>query len=296
MTAAALALHSPLGTYSEDENMPIMVTGEALRDAVKRQSFIKGGDPDSVEGVKYDFRLGTQILMAGGSPIDTTQLSAIERSKLSIGPGEVVFALSEETLDLPANMFAQLSPKRKISHAGVLTIGGFCVDPGYKGYLLLGLYNFSSTPFKLMPGKKVVAATFHELEERDGKLTGKVPESLMEFPLDLIQTMEKYKPEGSGTFNEAIKALKADLESLRADVNKHDRFEEVLTRHDTQIEKLLSGLTVEADARKSGDDKLSKTVESMDTTLGRFVSVGKWIVGIATAILIAWVSKLLGLI
>src|SRR6266508_3339282 len=164
--------------------MASMVTGEELRQAVKGQIFIKGGDPEAVEGVKYDFHLGSKILMAGGSPIDTNQLSELEKSKLQIGPGEVVFALTKEELKLPPDMFAQLSPKRKISHAGVLTIGGFCVDPGYEGYLLLGLYNFSSTPFKLMLGKKVVAATFHRLEGDEAQLAGSPPESVKDFPLD----------------------------------------------------------------------------------------------------------------
>ncbi len=277
--------------------MANMITGEELRNAVTLETFIKGGDPDSVEGVKYDFHLGTQILMTGGSPINTTQLSELEKSKLQIGSGEVVFALSDEQLDLPTDMFAQLSPKRKISHAGVLTIGGFCVDPGYKGYLLLGLYNFSSTPFKLMPGRKVIAATFHRLlEDIEGKPSGRTPESLNEFPLDLIQTMEKYKPEGSGELLKIIKNVENDLSTLRAEVNKHDRFEEILTRHDSQIDKLLSGLNVEADARKSGDDSLTKTVVKMDETLGRFVTLGKWVVAVATAVLAAWLSRILGLI
>jgi deoxycytidine triphosphate deaminase len=276
--------------------MANMVTGEELRDAVKQQTFIKGGDADSVEGVKYDFHLGSRILMAGGSPVDTSLLTELEKSKLQIGPGEVVFALSEEQLELPNDMFAQLSPKRKISHAGVLTIGGFCVDPGYEGYLLLGLYNFSSTPFKLMPGKKVVAATFHRLDASEAISPGKAPEPLKEFPHDLVQTMEKYKPEGPGVFLETIKRIESDLNSLRAEVNKHDRFEEILTRHDSQIEKLLNGLTVEADARKSGDDNLIRTVDKMDQTLGRFVTIGRWLAGIATAVLIAWVLKILGLV
>ena len=280
----------------EGRRMANMITGEELRKAVALETFIKGGDPDSVEGVKYDFHLGTRILMTGGSPINTAQLSELEKSKLQIGPGEVAFALSEEQLDLSTDMFAQLSPKRKISHAGVLTIGGFCVDPGYKGYLLLGLYNFSSTPFKLMPGKKVIAATFHRLEDIEGKPSGKAPEPLNEFPLDLIQTMEKYKPESPGALLETIKKIESDLNNLRAEVNKHDRFEEILTRHDSQIEKLLTGLTVEADARKSGDDKLTKTVDKMDQTLGRFVTIGRWFVGIASTVLVAWILKTLGLV
>ena len=91
----------------EGRRMANMITGEELRKAVALETFIKGGDPDSVEGVKYDFHLGTRILMTGGSPINTALLSELEKSKLQIGPGEVVFALSEEQLDLPTDMYEE---------------------------------------------------------------------------------------------------------------------------------------------------------------------------------------------
>lgn len=140
------------------------------------------------------------------------------------------------------------------------------------------------------------ALTFHRLEGNEAKLVGSPPESVKEFPPDLVQTMEKYKPEGSSSLLESIKKIEADLNSLRTEVNRHDRFEEILTRDDTQIEKLLNGLSIEADSRKSGDDKLSKAVDSMSQTLGRFERIGRWLGLIATAILIAWLSKILGLI
>lgn len=56
-------------------------------------------------------------------------------------------------------MIAQLSPKRKISQAGVLTLGGHTVDPGYEGPLLIGLLNVASKPFILKPGRKLIAAS-----------------------------------------------------------------------------------------------------------------------------------------
>ena len=121
------------------------ITGEQLRAAVDAQSFIKGGDRSSAEGVKYDFRIGTRVLKASvGQPIE--MLSIPEQDRF-VEPGEVVFVLTEERLDLPRNMIAILSQKRKLSHQGIQVLGGFCVDPLYRGRLLVGLYNFSSRRF-----------------------------------------------------------------------------------------------------------------------------------------------------
>lgn len=141
--------------------MPRMITGRELREAVEKSTFIEGGDVKCAEGVKYDFRLSQRILKAKfGRPVSANELSPPERADLFIEPGEMVFVLSAERLKLSDTMTAELSPKRKLSHAGILAMGGFCIDPLYDGFLLIGLYNFSSTRFPLLPGKKLIAATF----------------------------------------------------------------------------------------------------------------------------------------
>jgi len=272
--------------------MPVLLTGPALREAVINRTFIKDGDPNHAEGIKYDLTLGTLILKAGSAPIDTTNLSEVERGKLVVEPNEVVFALTKERLELPKNMMAQLSPKRGISHAGILVIGGFGIDPGYHGHLLLGLYNLSSTPFRLLPGRRVIAASFYRLEEGEAG-DFPVPDALDEFPPQLIQTMEKYKPEGAQALQEAIRNLENDLQSLRAEVAKHTRFEETLERHDKQIENLLTGLTVEKEARERGEDKLSESMRKIERTFERAYGGAKvigTILATLLAFLIAWLA------
>jgi dUTPase len=191
--------------------MPTMITGAKLREAVVDSTFIHGGDPACAEGVKYDFRMSSKILKASfGRPVDANQLSASERATLFIEPGEMVFILTEERLTLPPNMFAELSPKRKLSHAGVLAIGGFCVDPRYPGRLLIGLFNLSSTRFPLLPGKKVIAATFYELNG-DELSDFPMPESVVDdFPDELVVVMQKYSPLAVQSVQETVEKLRAE--------------------------------------------------------------------------------------
>ncbi len=159
--------------------MPTLITGSELRVAVEQQTFIKNGRPGNAEDVKYDFR-----------PL-------VERTELVVEPGEVVFVLSIERLELPVDMVAQLSPKRKMSQSGVLTLGGLTVDPGYSGRLLVGLLNFSSTPFVLQPQRKLIAATFYRLSAEEKKDIRGTAERLEDFPDELVDVMQKYKPIGS---------------------------------------------------------------------------------------------------
>src|SRR5437016_3624732 len=110
--------------------MARVITGEQLERAVRDQTFIKGGDPRCAEGVKYDFRVGTRVLKASvGQPIDMLSIPEAERF---VDPGEVVFVLTQERLDLPRDMIAVLSQKRKLSHQGIQVLGGFCIDPLYR--------------------------------------------------------------------------------------------------------------------------------------------------------------------
>jgi deoxycytidine triphosphate deaminase len=305
MNALARAIHLPARTYWKEEKMPTMVTGQELRVAIEKGSFVQDGDVNCVEGVKYDFRLGPRILKARYSaPIDANKLNETEKQAICVEPGEAVFVLTEERLALPNNMIAQLSPKRKLSHAGILTLGGFTIDPGYEGRLLIGLFNFSSTPFPLIPGKKIIAATFYRLE---GTEAGEFPapdKPLDDFPDELVQVMQKYHPVAIQSVTDLVKRLQDDLTSLKEEIRSHEvwyqRFKESLDAHNTQIGGIATDLKAEVEVRKSGHDQMTKAIEGLQGALS-FLKGAAWvmmiILGVAFAGLSAWIGpKLLGLL
>ncbi len=174
--------------------MARLITQLSLREMVRQGNIIVGGIEEAAEGVKYDFRFGQHFLKAKyGVPLDYSSLSSTEKASAVIEPGEVVFVLTEEHLSLPNDMIIVLSQKRKISHDGISVLGGSCVDPGYRGRLLVGLYNFSSQPFRLQPGKKLIAGVFYRLEgEEKGEFP--LPAELENFPDDLVKLISAYQP------------------------------------------------------------------------------------------------------
>lgn len=269
--------------------MARLITGEELHGAVEKQTFIKGGDPLSAEGVKYDFHLGPNILKASfGRPINANKLNETEKNNLVIDPGEMVFAFTQERLALPANMFALISHKRKMNHAGILVIGGTSIDPKYEGALLIGLFNFSSSRFPLMPGRKVLAATFYELEGNEQGDFPK-PETFEDFPVELIEVMQKYQPSSVPALAQALERLRADVERLTTDLSSHEqwyrRFEESLGRHDSQIGELIRGLTAEKETRGKGEDKLTEAVQEFRNTFN-WMKGAAWIIGSILALVV----------
>jgi deoxycytidine triphosphate deaminase len=299
----AMAIARQAGTMVQshlERRMGLMLTGSRLREAVAAGRLVSGGDPGGVEGVKYDFRLSPRVLKAKfGRPINANDLAESEKLDLQVEPGEVVFVLTEERLTLPNNVVALLSPKRKLSHAGILTLGGFCIDPGYSGYLLLGLFNLSSTAFPIIPGKKVIAATFYELHADE---TGDfpAPEAPVEdFPDELVALIAKYRPLATQSIVLAVEKLQGELTSLKNEIRNHEdwykRFKESLETHNQQIGKLTAELSAESQVRKSGQDDLTTAVQSIKDTL-TFLRGAAWIVmgalGIGLAVFLAWLIKM----
>ncbi|HZE69347.1 MAG TPA: hypothetical protein VE135_07505 [Pyrinomonadaceae bacterium] len=281
-----------------------MITGDELRKMVEEGKLISSGELSCAEGVKYDFRLSQRILKAKfRRPVNANELTLAERRELVIEPGEVVFVLSEERLSLPSDMIAQLSPKRKLSHAGILTLGGFTVDPGYEGRLLVGLFNLSASPFDLIPGKKLIAATFHKLTETEVGEFPPVGEPLDDFPEELIQVMQKYQPMASQAVMDLVKRLQGDLERLQTEIRSHDewyrKFEGLLEGHDRQIADLLRGLKAEVETRAKGEDKLSGLISKIDNKLwyvqGAAYAILTIVALVGVPVLVAWILKLLKL-
>jgi deoxycytidine triphosphate deaminase len=303
MTARAVLelLETKSQTAKDRTAMATMVTGDELRKGVETGQLVQQGDPASVEGVKYDFHLSPHILKAKFKrPVDFNQLSEAEKREMEVEQGEVVFVLTQERLTLPLNYVAQLSPKRKLSHAGILTLGGLSIDAGYEGRLLIGLCNFSSTPFPLQPGKKLIAATFYRLSDSEGAGLTKPAESLDDFPEELILVMQRYKPVALEPLERAVTDLRSEVDVIRRDIRSHEdwytRFKDSLEAHSQQIVELSEGLKAESVARGKGEDKLSESMKAIEGTFQRAIGGAK-VIGVILAallaLLVAWLSNVL---
>lgn len=236
-----------------------------------------------------------------GQPID---MLGIPESERFVEPGEVVFVLTEERLDLPRNMIAVLSQKRKLSHQGIQVLGGSCVDPLYRGRLLVGLYNFSSSRFPLIASKKLIAAVFYELDE-DEISDFPTPEAPVEdFPDELIRLIQNYKPIAPQGLQEALADTRRELADLKSEITSgrewQRQFRESLQEHSSQIDKLLEGLKEEKENRVASQrdfDKrlqdLQKDVYMQAAKLGGIIAA---IVIVATALVQFFLPKLFGML
>ncbi len=245
---------------------------------------IVNGDVRNAEGVKYDFSSSNDFLKASfGKPIDYSELTTTEKSKMVVDSGEVVFLLSRETIRLPKDVYVMLIPKRKLSHEGIQVMGGFSVDPGYKGRLLIGLYNIGGQPFQLMPNRKLIGASFYRLGENEIPKNVYTGKELISFPSDLIKMMSTYQPVRLADVNEKISNLDAKIEAVNGELRDQTRwfseFKSTLDITKQRIDEVIGGLAQESALRKSLEERHSNTSNDISNLKDRVQEV---LTGIAT--------------
>jgi len=250
-----------------------LVTGDALKEAVKTETFIKGGEAAAVETVKYDLRLGSTVLKAAyGLPMD---IDRIPEEKRWIEPGEVVFVVTAEQLELPPDMIAVLSPKRAITHRGIMVLGGFAIDPGYSGLLWFGLHNFASSRYPLISGTKLIACMFYRLDTEEAKnfqcVTG---DAVTGFPDDLIELVKNYKPIELKGIQDELAETRTELQDLKKTLNEDKTWRDEFKR---DLNHLLEGLKEEREVRKEENKDLRGRLDSISSTFAGLRVV--WIVG-----------------
>lgn len=208
----------------EEKRMAETITGSKIKKLVEEGKVIENGSISNCGSLKYDFTLSDEILKSDFStPVKLMDLSVEERRTALIQPGEVVYVLTKEKVNLPTNMYMSLSANRGMSEYGVLTLGGFAVDPGYSGRLMFGLFNYSSTPFALMPGTKLIGGVFYLLNENETIDIDALekPKPIDEFPARLVNIISQYSPTGMSSLEESIKTISKQMDALKEELSKN---------------------------------------------------------------------------
>lgn len=208
----------------EECYMAETLTGSKIKKLVEEAKVIENGSLNNCGALKYDFTLSDEILKSDFStPVKLADLSVEERRTALIQPGEVVYVLTKEKVNLPSDMYMSLSANRGMSEYGVLTLGGFAVDPGYSGRLMFGLFNYSSTPFTLMPGAKLIGGVFYQLDESESINIEKleVPKPIEDFPARLVSIISKYSPTGMTSLEGSIEAISKQVAALKEELNNN---------------------------------------------------------------------------
>jgi len=279
--------------------MATLLGNPELKIAVSSSGFIKNGNQDNIDGLKYDFSLSSRILKAKfKQPIDISALPETRKVDLVIEPGEVVFVLTQEILALPDDIMAVLIPKRKLSHDGIMILGGLSVDPLYDGRLLIGLYNLSSSAYPIIPGRKLIAAQFYRLSENEKLDISKPQVRITDFPDDLIRLMQNYRPVSSEALMNSVSTLESKFDNLLQEFRSKDdwfnKLQDSMDKQEKTVDKILEGLEKEVSDRRSSDLEVERKVEGMRGEIKEYLKSSyktAAIIGVVGALLMSSLFK-----
>lgn len=99
-------------------------------------------DPTRIDSAAYTLRMGSEVFISpttSGTGGSVTHLAPGQT--FSVPPGQFAFLLSEERIELPADVLGFINMKSGVKLRGLVNVSGFHVDPGYRGKLVFSVFN-----------------------------------------------------------------------------------------------------------------------------------------------------------
>ena len=199
-------------------------SGEKL---LKNRSVVVDFDEQQVDANAYNFRMGNCYFVTGDgrSEDNQTKMFLEEGKPFIVPPGQFVYLLSKEVLEVPPNAMAFISLRTGIKFKGLINVSGFHVDPGYTGKLIYSAYNASHSPIQICEGDPIFKVWF----------------------ADLDRTSEKeYLFEGqgkNGISNDLIRGMSKEIYSLQSMAVKIQELENKLDQKLAEQKPIIANLT-----------------------------------------------------
>lgn len=135
---------------------------------------------DKIHGITVDIRLGNKFRTFNNKKnkfinlgnkkknirndlkfIMNKEITISNKDVFFLNPGELVLAITYESLILPNNLVGWLDGRSSLARLGLMVhITSHRIDPGWKGSIVLECYNAGKIPLALKPGMIICALSF----------------------------------------------------------------------------------------------------------------------------------------
>ena len=128
-------------------------------------------DEDRLRAASYNLKMGGEVYVSPTSDSEPQSVRMLEEGgAFRIPPGQFAFLLTHEAVRVPDDAFALVALRaRELQFRGLINVSGFHVDPGYKGRLVLAVYNAGPGEVHLREGSVLFEIFFADLDERTDK-------------------------------------------------------------------------------------------------------------------------------
>jgi dCTP deaminase len=196
---------------------------------------------DSIQPASYDLRLGTRALITKTLEIDklrerveqdeASETNVEEAGSISVPAGAFALVVTRESVRFGAQYAGHLGLRSYFARKGLLLLSGLQVDPGFQGYLVLGLANLSPRSVHIDFEEAIATLEIHRLnrpavEPYSGAYAGQQTEAAIpRADADYLRTIETLSV---SDLTRALLRLSDNVSTLSSDVSQLARYVKVV--------------------------------------------------------------------
>ncbi|HME50656.1 MAG TPA: dCTP deaminase [Candidatus Lokiarchaeia archaeon] len=166
-------------------------------------------DKDCIEAASYDFRLGDEGIISSEKKV----INVKEIGFITIKPLDFAVFTTFEEFDIPDDIVGNIGMKSIFAKQGLILLAGLQIDPGFKGVLIIRVYNTGLTPITIRHSEKVGMAQFLKLNEPTKRPYDK-PRQL-HIPSDDIMNIMKAESISIGKIIETLNGVSSAVIELK---------------------------------------------------------------------------------
>jgi dCTP deaminase len=186
---------------------------------------------ESLQPASYDLRLGDKALVTRSQDIEklrkriedkqASETSVVKDGTVSIPAGAFALVVTREKVRLSTSYAGHLGLRSYYARKGLLLLAGLQVDPGFEGYLVLGLANLSPRAVQIDYEDEIATLEFHRLsrpasEKYGGMYAGQQQDPSIPKPdADYLRTIETLSV---SELTQALLRLSDNVATLSRDV------------------------------------------------------------------------------
>ncbi len=168
-------------------------------------------DPARLQGASYDLRVGKRLLISGHDRV----LDLSKETAIALPPGDFAVTVSDEYFEIPQNFVVNIGPRTYLTTKGVILQAGMQIDPGFKGHLILGLYNSSPRKYVIEYKGDLCSIQFFRLAVPARKVFGERPEYIRgELPRQMKDYLYSLETKSLTSLGEGVRALTKNVAAL----------------------------------------------------------------------------------
>ena len=151
----------------------MILSDRSIKELLKKKILkIEGLKAQSIQSASIDLRLGAEfsflkywsnknILDLKSDP----EYHEIKDNSFVVPPHQFVLGVTEEKIELPPHITAFLEGRSTIGRMGLFIQNAGWVAPGFKGKIVLELYNANTMPIRLFSGRRICQIVLCELDQ-----------------------------------------------------------------------------------------------------------------------------------